>query len=194
MPLAFLLTIRCGFSSLCAHITRAYRGTGDKTLHILNLDSGWGCNVASRFGNWTPRVGCRSSLWQIQYSLWYRILNVSMMDSDKERWTLAFDSESSQYVGRRCQCCGCQILDHAAKLHMWQSVELHVQHLLWLPEFSVAASICFVERYWQDCLRSSTHIKTTRFVIKLESFYQTYYTRYVKVSETEDCAYIEMEC
>jgi len=167
---------------LCVHITRAYRGTGDKTLHILNLGSGCGCDEASRFDYWTPRVGCRSSLWQLQYSLlyfervsdgqWQRTLNVSFIFR-----IFAIHTQPAMYLGRGCQCWGCQLLGHVAKLHMWQSVQLHVLYLLWLPEFSVAASICFAERYWQDCLRSPTHIKTTRQVTKLEPFYQTYYIR-----------------
>jgi len=53
---------------------------------------------------------------------------------------------------------------------MWQSVQLHVLYLLWLPGISVAASICFADRYWQDSLRSPTHIKTTRLVTNLECF------------------------
>ena len=175
MPVAFLLTVRRGSSSLCAHIMRAYRGTGDKTLHILNLGSGCGCDEASRFDYWTPRVGCRSSLWQLQYSLlyfegvsdgqWQRTLNVSFSFR-----IFAIHRQPAKYLGRGCQCWGCQLLDHVAKLHMWQSVQLHLLYLLWLPEFSVAASICFADRYWQDSLRSSTHIKTTRLVTNLESF------------------------
>ena len=175
MPPAFLLTAKCGSSSLCAFITGAYRGTGDNTLHILNLGSGCGCDEVSRFDYWKPRVGCRSSLWQLQRSLlycetvsdgqWQRTLNVSFSFRIS-----AIHRQPTKYLGRGRQCWGCQLLHYVAKLYMWQLVQLHLLYLLWLPEFSFAASICYAERYWRNCLRSPTHIKTTRLVTKLDSF------------------------